>query len=82
MKLPVKDRTTIPYMTEREIPAVKAALSAWRELRRNKVDVLNAHDRAWIIADPAYTAQQCHKELAWYLELLSQIEERIRKENK
>lgn len=80
MKLPVKDRKTITYMTEREIPAIKAALSAWRKLRRDKVDVMNAHDRAWIIAEPAYTAEQCHKELAWYLELLSQIEERIRKE--
>lgn len=77
----LKDRTTIPYISGREIPAIKTALSAWRKLRRDKVDVLNAHDRAWIIADPAYTAEQCHEELAWYLELLSQIEERIRKES-
>ena len=35
MRLPVKDRVTAPYMTEREIPAVKAALSAWRKLRRD-----------------------------------------------
>jgi hypothetical protein len=44
MRLPVKDRATQPYVSEREIPAIKAALSAW------------------------------------YLELLSQIEERVRKE--
>ena len=81
MRLPVKDRRTQPYMTEREIPAIKAALSAWRKLRRDKVDVMNAHNRAWIIAEPAYTAEQCQKELAWYLELLSQIETRIRKES-
>ena len=38
MKLPVKDDKTVPWMDETEIPAVKAALSAWRRLRR---------DRAW-----------------------------------
>lgn len=36
MRLPVKDRRTQPYISKREIPAVKAALSAWRKLRRDK----------------------------------------------
>ena len=82
IKFPVKDRRTQPYMTEREIPAIKLALSAWRKLRKNRVDVLNARDRAVLVEDPSYTAEQCQKQIAWYLELLSQIEERIRKEGR
>lgn len=35
MRLPVKDRAAAPWMDEREIPAVEAALSAWRRLCRD-----------------------------------------------
>lgn len=34
IKLPVKDRTTIPWMSPHEIPAIKLVLSAWRQQRR------------------------------------------------
>ncbi len=82
MRLPVKDRKTTPWIDETEIPAIKLALSAWRKLRRSRVDVRNANDRALTVVDPDYTAEQCLREIAWYLELLSQIEKRIRKEYK
>lgn len=82
MKLPIKDRATQPYMTEREIPAVKAALSAWRKLRRDKEQMQFIRDRgsARIVATPRIMAEQIAKDAAWILELLTQIEERVRKE--
>ncbi len=46
IKLPVKDRDTIPWMSQREIPAIKAILSAWRKLRKDKVLVEGAKNIA------------------------------------
>lgn len=80
MKLPVKDRRTQPYVSEREIPAIKAALSAWRKLRRDRQQTQYIRDRAGIVATPRTTAEQTVIDIAWNLELLSHIEERIRKE--
>lgn len=42
IKLPVKDPDTVPWMSKREIPAIKAVLSAWRNLRKDKASVRHA----------------------------------------
>lgn len=79
MRLPVKDRATQPYVSEREIPAIKATLSAWRISRKDKGwrshirDIAECSDKDTLAISTAGAA-------AWYLELLSQIEERVRKE--
>lgn len=39
MKLPVKDRDTVPWISPAEIPAVKIMLSAWRKLRKDKCEI-------------------------------------------
>lgn len=80
IKLPVKDRTTIPWMTQREIPAIKAVLSAWRKLRRDKAEVQHIHDRADMSAEPDITAKGRMLDVAWELELLTALDERLRKE--
>ena len=80
IKFPVKDRDTIPWMTQREIPAIKAALSAWRKLRRDKSTVLLIHDRAFITGEPQATAELNLADAAWDLEMLTAIDERLRKE--
>ena len=82
IKLPVKDRTTIPWMTPREIPAIKAALSAWRTLCRDKSTVQHIHDRAYIAGEPQATAELDLAEVAWDLEMLTALGERMRKEAK
>lgn len=46
IKLPVKDPDTVPWMSRREIPAIKAALSAWRKLRKDKTLVEGAKNIA------------------------------------
>lgn len=81
MRLPVKDRTTIPYMTEREIPAIKAALSAWRKLRRDKEERQNIRDLVSLYENTQQLAASAAKLIARNLEKLAQIEERIRKED-
>lgn len=35
MNLPVKDDVTIPWMSPREIPAIKFVLQAWRKARKD-----------------------------------------------
>ena len=83
MKLPVKDRDTIPWMTQREIPAIKAALSAWRAMRRcdkakcafirEGVAKLDATEECATIHAVRVTSS---------LEVLAAIDERLRKEAK
>lgn len=82
MRLPVMDRTTIPYMTEREIPAIKAALSAWRKLRRDRNVTKHIRDLAATVPLPLRPTDEDFHGTAFNLELFSQIEERIRKEAK
>ncbi len=36
MKPPVKDKVTMPWISDKEIPAIKLILSKWRKLRRSK----------------------------------------------
>ncbi len=84
MKLPVKDRDTIPWMTKREIPAIKAALSAWRAMRKDNTLVEGAKniasfgDRDCAERSAARTAES----VAWSLECIAAIDERLRKEQK
>ena len=82
LKLPVKDPVTIPWMSPREIPAIKAALSAWRNLRRDKSTVRHIHDRASIAGEPQATAELELAEVAWDLEMLTALGERARREAK
>lgn len=77
IKAPVKDRVTVPWMSAREIPAVKMLLSAWREMRKDwKVygftgEMYNA-TRA--------VAEAKAREAAYNLEVVAMIEEALRKE--
>ena len=80
MKLPVKDRTTQPYISEREIPAIKLALSAWRKLRRDREQRTSLRNLASLCQDLPTHAKSTAESIAWNLEKLSQLEERIRKE--
>ncbi len=82
MKPPVKDRDTIPWMSPREIPAIKAALSAWRKLRKERARCLNI--RANISACPALQnwSEDILFNAACDLEKLAAIDERLRKEAK
>lgn len=82
IKLPVKDPVTIPWMSEREIPAIKAVLSAWRKMRKDKSTVQYIHDRAFIAGEPQATAELNLSDAAWDLEMLTAIDERLRKEAK
>ena len=36
MKPSVKDKVTMPWISEKEIPAIKLVLYKWRKLRRSK----------------------------------------------
>ena len=83
IKLPVKDCETIPWMSKAEIPTIKAALSAWRRLRRE--------DKARIHAIGAYVAACSTPEnavdailfdIAYQLEKLAAIDKRIKTEAK
>jgi hypothetical protein len=81
MKLPVKDRTTIPWMTPREIPAIKAVLSAWRKLRRDEKDECD-RIRSGVaeLALPLYAINLNIAEAAHSLEIIAALDERLRKE--
>ena len=82
MKLPAKDRETVPWMSRREIPAIKAVLSAWRKHRRDKVNV--EASKFYVCAMPLEQLSE-HAELnarriAGTLEEIAAIDERLRKE--
>ena len=85
IKFPIKDCDTIPWMTRREIPVIKAVLSAWRAMRKDESYNLKA-DRQFINAMPpeglpvhAFVAMS---EVGHHLEELATIDERMRKEAK
>lgn len=80
IKLPVKDPVTVPWMSQREIPAVKAALSAWRKLRKEKYDVKNIRDLVSLCEDLDAHTKITTETVAWGLEKLTAIDERLRKE--
>ena len=80
MKLPVKDRATIPWMSQREIPAIKAVLSAWRRLRKDKAWGQRIQDSAYALYVPRDVAKEHASEVACDLELITAIDERLRKE--
>ena len=82
IKLPVKDSVTIPWISEQEIPAIKAALSAWRKARRSKQWRADFGDHI-----EALNAKELPEEAAWeaefiarHLERLAAIDARMRKE--
>ncbi len=80
IKLPVKDPDTVPWMSRREIPAIKAVLSAWRALRRDKAQMQHASYRAKMCIAPDLLAAEHAMEVARDLELIAAIDERMRKE--
>ena len=82
MKLPIKDRDTIPWMSPREIPAIRLVLSTWRRMRKcpgwsggTKIVVQS-------ISDLPFAAKMAADYAAGYLEELTAIDERMRKEGK
>lgn len=79
MKLPVKDPNTIPWMTPREIPAIKAVLSRWRRMRRDKEFSAEIREEM-LLADASRQADASEWSAAWHLEYLAAIDERLRKE--
>ncbi len=77
MNLPVKDRVTVPWISEREIPAIKLALSAWRKLRRDREQRTSLRNLTSLCQDLPTHAKSTAESIAWNLEKLAQIEERI-----
>lgn len=80
MRAPVRDRLTAPWVSEREIPAAKLALQAWRALRREKGRAAAAREAAAAAGDPAAALAECLAIAAWQLELASALEGRAAKE--
>jgi hypothetical protein len=81
MKLPCKDPVTVPWMSQREIPAIKAVLSAWRKARRDPV--FRAAERAQPpFTDPQLIADTAARIAAGKLDIIAAIDERLRKEAK
>ncbi len=67
----------MPYISEREIPAVKAALSAWRKLRRDKTGCKALRFQVSRCADLPAHAEYISTSIAVRLETLAAIEERM-----
>ena len=82
MKPPVKDTVTVPWMSQREIPAVKIVLSAWRKLRKDRDQVRHIRDRAAVCFAPDLSVEERAGEIAWDMEYLAAVEARLKKENK
>ena len=81
IKLPINDPDTIPWMSKREIPAIKAVLSAWRAMRRDdKGMVQHTRHRAEACVAPDLLAIEHAAEIARGLEFVAAIDERMRKE--
>ena len=80
MKLPVKDPVTIPWMSQREIPAIKAVLSAWRKARKDPLFVSVARDAASKFRDPRLVAESAANIAAAKRDIIAAIDERLRKE--
>ena len=75
LKLPVKDRTTIPWMSPHEIPAIKLVLSAWRNQRRDQ-------PKSGPVRFDADYAEIFAGEAAIDLELIAAIDRKLWKESK
>ena len=82
LRLPVKGPDTVPWMSRREIPAIKAVLSAWRAKRKDRSFARQARDAVALIADCDRHSQVCVNTAAWLCEKLAAIDERLRKEAK
>lgn len=82
MKLPVKDPVTIPWMAPREIPAIKAVLSAWRKLRKDRTWVADSRWLASSTSDPHALADDDAAASAELCERIAAIDEHLRKEAK
>lgn len=84
IKLPVKDPDTVPWMSKREIPAIKAILSAWRKYRRDKVNVeaSKLYVRAMPLEQLSEHAELNARRIAGLLEELAAIDARLRNEAK
>ncbi len=80
IKLPVKDPATIPWMTPREIPAIKAVLSAWRKLRRDRAKVAKVKNEVMQDSAPELSSWVAAEVCALELEKLAAIDERQKKE--
>lgn len=75
MKLPSKDPVTIPWMTKREIPAIKAVLSAWREMRKGwKADGFTGN----MFEFTQQVAEDKAKSAAYNCEIIAMIDEALR----
>jgi hypothetical protein len=80
MNLPVTDRDTTPWVAESEIPAVKAALSAWRALRRDRAAARAAADSAAACVSPRQLAAALLSDIARKLQIVAGLEARMEKE--
>lgn len=80
MNVPVKDRVTVPWISEREIPAIKLALSAWRKLRKDRVTRVCASNVFSLAQNPLAHTASVLNDIAWELEVLAGLEARIFKE--
>lgn len=78
IKFPVQDCETIPWMTKREIPVIKAILSAWRERRRDW------EENGMCIPIPldAAKAEEIARGMAYDCELLLVAQDMLEKEAK
>lgn len=82
MKIPVKDDDTVPWMSKREIPSIKVALSEWRRLRRDsdRIREIQEHvdrmDNSVLIP----MAGRAAISIALDLEMLYAINERLKKD--
>ena len=80
IKLPVKDRTTIPWMSPHEIPAIKLVLSAWRASRKDHEFVLSRKLLADSAVSPVDIATLDANDAAVCLETIADIDKRLWKE--
>lgn len=82
MKIPVKDEVTIPWMSTREIPAVKLMLSAWRKMRKDKYQVSMIRDTV-LAASPQILdtwISNILEKASWDMETITVVNERVKKE--
>ena len=78
---PVKDRRTVPWVSEDEIPAVKLALRAWRALRRDRERAAFLRRLAKEADDPAAALARDLEDAATLLASIAALEARLAKEN-